>query len=194
MGSSDDQKTDKYRSYLYDEGEKNTRWRFGAAPNYDAVNKLFEEGRTKIWPAGSIEEKVQNLVKTFEMELFHKTRPEDYKSLDPYKLTLSLNGRKPMSMKEVGMIGGGYNFFLQTALPEAMRGYDPASETVDTSHLAFTTTFPRGFVLEVLEVYAGPPVMVFKFRHWGHMEGPFKSHAATGEMVEFFGIGVYEVL
>ena len=39
---------DKYRSYLDGEEEKNTKWRFGAAPNYDVVNKLFEEGRTKV--------------------------------------------------------------------------------------------------------------------------------------------------
>ena len=39
---------DKYRSHLNDEGEKNTVWRFGAPPNYDAVTKLFEEGRTKV--------------------------------------------------------------------------------------------------------------------------------------------------
>lgn len=98
-----------------------------------------------------------------------------------------------MSPKEVGMIGGSYNFFLQTALPDDLRVYNPADETADSSHLAFTTTFPRGFAVEVIEVYAGPPVIVLKFRHWGYMEGPFKGHAPTGEMVEFFGIGVYEV-
>ena len=38
---------DKYRSYLTEEDVKNTTWRFGP-PNYDAVNKLFEEGRTKV--------------------------------------------------------------------------------------------------------------------------------------------------
>ncbi|KAK4788243.1 hypothetical protein SAY86_019562 [Trapa natans] len=192
-GSSDDQKRDKYRSFLDDEGEKNTRWSFGAPPNYDVVDKLFEEGQTKVWPAGSLGEKVQNLVKTFEMEIFHKASPEDYKSFDPMKLTLSLNGRKSMSVKEVGMIGGGYNFFMQTALPDPIRIYDPAHETADSSHREFTTTFPRGFALEVLEVYTGPPQIVFKFRHWGYMEGPFKGHAPTGEMVELFGIGIYEV-
>lgn len=46
--SGDDQRSDKYRSFLYDEGEKNTHWNFGAPPNYDVVNKLFEEGRTKV--------------------------------------------------------------------------------------------------------------------------------------------------
>ncbi|KAG8052551.1 hypothetical protein GUJ93_ZPchr0001g30615 [Zizania palustris] len=39
---------DKYRSFMYDEGEKDTVWRLGAPPNYDVVNKLFEEERTKV--------------------------------------------------------------------------------------------------------------------------------------------------
>lgn len=38
---------DKYRSYLSEEEKKNTQWRHGP-PNYDVVNKLFEEGRTKV--------------------------------------------------------------------------------------------------------------------------------------------------
>ncbi|KAK9199480.1 hypothetical protein WN944_014671 [Citrus x changshan-huyou] len=39
----------KYRSYLHGEEEKNTKWRFGSTPNYDVVDKLFEEGRTKVF-------------------------------------------------------------------------------------------------------------------------------------------------
>ncbi|RVW85047.1 Pathogen-related protein [Vitis vinifera] len=170
---------DKYRSYLSGDDEKNTEWRYGAPPNYDVVNKLFEEGRTKIWPAGSLEEKVQNLVKTWEMEIFHKTNPNEYKSLDPKKYTFSLNG--------------GYNPLMLTSLPEKLRVYNPADETAQTSHLAFTTAFPRGFALEILHVYTGPPVIVYKFRHWGFVEGPFKGHAPTGEMVEFFGMAVFEL-
>lgn len=38
---------DKYRSFLHDES-KNTEWRHGGPPIYDVVNKLFEEGRTKV--------------------------------------------------------------------------------------------------------------------------------------------------
>lgn len=38
---------DKYRDYLSEEEVKSTKWRFGP-PNYDAVNKLFEEDRTKV--------------------------------------------------------------------------------------------------------------------------------------------------
>ncbi|KAJ8771723.1 hypothetical protein K2173_026900 [Erythroxylum novogranatense] len=185
---------DKYRSHLHEEGEKDTKWRFGGPPNYDIVNKLFEEGRTKVWPPGSIEEKVQNLVKTWEMEVFHKTCFDDYKSIaDPKKYSSSLNGRTPITLEEKRMLGGGYNAFMQTSLPEKLRGYNPAEETVDTAHVAFTTAFPRGFALEVLQVYSGPPVIAYKFRHWGFMEGPFKGHPPTGELVELFGIGVFQV-
>ncbi|KAK9270485.1 hypothetical protein L1049_026065 [Liquidambar formosana] len=184
---------DKYRSHLYGEGEKNTKWRFGAPPNYDVVNKLFEEGRTKIWPAGSLEEEVQSLVKTWEMEMFHKLCFDDNKSVDPNKYTFSLNGRKAVTLEEKRKLGGGYNSLLQTSLPEKFRGYNPAAETADSSHQAFTTTFPRGFAVEILHVYSGPPVIVYKFRHWGFMEGPFKGHAPTGEMVELFGMGIFEL-
>lgn len=83
--------------------------------------------------------------------------------------------------------------FLQTSLPENLRGYDPEKETLESAHKEFTTTFPRGFTLEVLNVYSGPPEIVYKFRHWGYMEGPFKGHAPTGEKVEFIGMGIMEV-
>lgn len=50
MASSDvvESEGDKYRSYMYGEGEKDTVWRYGSPPNYDTVNKLFEEGRTQV--------------------------------------------------------------------------------------------------------------------------------------------------
>ncbi|XP_040995912.1 pathogen-related protein-like [Juglans microcarpa x Juglans regia] len=193
MATSGVEAQDKYRSYLHGEEEKNTKWRFGAPPNYDLVNRLFEEGRTKIWPPGSLEEKVQNLVKSWEMEMFHKTCSDDYKSLDPNKYTFSLNGRKAVTLEEKRKLGGGYNSLLQTSLPEKLRGYNPAEETVDSSHRAFVTAFPRGFALEVLRVYSGPPVIVYKFRHWGFMEGAFKGHEPTGEMVELFGMAAFEL-
>jgi len=184
---------DKYRSYLSGEGEKNTQWRYGGPPNYDVVNKLFEEGRTKIWPPGSLEEKVQNLVKTWEMEMFHKACFDDCKTVDPKKYRFSLNGREGISLEEKRKLGGGYNSLLQTSLPDKFRCYNPAEETVDSAHKAFTTAFPRGFALEILRVYSGPPVIVYKFRHWAFMEGPFKGHAPTGEMVEFYGMSVFEL-
>lgn len=41
-------KGDKYRSFIYGDDEKDTVWRYGTPPNYDVVNKLFEEGRTQV--------------------------------------------------------------------------------------------------------------------------------------------------
>lgn len=193
MAASSAEAEDSYRTYIYGEGEKTTKWRFGAPPNYDVVNKLFEEGRTKIWPPGSLEEKVQNLVKTWEMEMFHKVCFDDYKSVDPEKYTFSLNGRKALRLDEKRRIGGGYNMLLQTSLPEELRGYNPSVETTESSHVAFTTAFPRGFALEILNVYSGPPVIVYKFRHWGFMEGPFKGHAPSKEMIELYGMAIFEV-
>ncbi|GAA0167222.1 hypothetical protein Leryth_023752 [Lithospermum erythrorhizon] len=183
---------DKYRSYMSKEEIENTNWISGP-PNYDLVNELFEQGRTNIWAVGSIEEKVQRLAKTFEMELVHKANPDEYKTVDANKCSISVNGRKPLSFQEKKQIGGGYNMFLQTSLPKNLQIYVPAEETTESSKKLFTSTFLRGFALEVLEVYSGPPKIVYKFRHWGFMEGPFKEHAPTGQKVELFGIAILEV-
>ncbi|KAF9599690.1 hypothetical protein IFM89_001636 [Coptis chinensis] len=181
---------DKYRSYIWGEGEKNTVWRFGAPPTYDIVNKLFEEGRTQEWAVGTLEEKVQRLLKSWEMEIFHKVRPQDFKTLNPETFTSSINGRPAAKLENVLGIGG-YNAFLQTTLPVNLRAYDPSQETSESSQLVFRGTFPRGFAIEVLEVYSDAPVIVYKFRHWAYMEGPFKGHAPTGELVEFYGTAIF---
>ncbi|KAJ0976947.1 hypothetical protein J5N97_012421 [Dioscorea zingiberensis] len=184
---------DKYRSHIHGEGEKDTEWRYGEPPNYDLVNKLFEEGKTKEWAPGSLEERVENMVKTWEMEMFHKKRPQDFKTVKHQNYTFSLNGRKPITLEEKLQLGGGYNSLLQTSLPEELRAYNPAKETRSSSHEAFTTAFRRGFALEIVHVYSGPPTIVYKFRHWGFMEGPFKGHAPTGDIVELYGMAIFHV-
>nr|GEX99636.1 hypothetical protein [Tanacetum cinerariifolium] len=146
-----------------------------------------------IWPTGSLEEQVQNLVKTWEMESFHKLNPQDIKSVNVAKFTSSVNGRKPLTRDDVAKIGGGYNNFLQTSLPHNLRIYNPNEENVDTALKLFTTTFPRGFAVEILQVYSGPPIIVYKFRHWGYMEGEFKGQPPTGELVEMFGVSIMEL-
>nr|XP_043614176.1 pathogen-related protein-like [Erigeron canadensis] len=178
---------DKYRCFMSGEGEKNTIWMEGAPPNYDAVNKLFEEGKTKIWPPGSLGEQVQNLVKTWEMELVHKPNGKDMKSTDAEKLfeSIFINGRKAE--------GGAYNMFLQTSLPEKVRVYDPTKESSESAHKIFVDTFPKGFAMEVLEVYSGPPVIAYKFRHWGYMEGSFKGHLPTKEIAEMIGVSIFKL-
>ncbi|KAF7066407.1 hypothetical protein CFC21_072398 [Triticum aestivum] len=82
---------------------------------------------------------------------------------------------------------GGYNLFLATKMPPEHRIYDPDLESLESSTTPFLTSF------EVLDVYSGPPMGVFKFRHWGYMEGPFKGHPPHGHLVEFFGVRVFHV-
>jgi len=103
-------------------------------------------------------------------------------------------GRKSINLEEKRKLGGGYIPLLQTSLPEKLRPYNPYAETADSSHKAFTTAFPRGFALEILHVYSGPPEIVYKFRHWGYMEGPFKGHAPTGDKIELYGMAIFTVI
>ncbi|KAK3026489.1 hypothetical protein RJ639_041786 [Escallonia herrerae] len=182
---------DKYRSFL-DEESKNTQWRHGGPPIYDDVNQLFEDGRTQVWPEGSLEEIVQNAIKTWEMELSHKTRIQDFKTINPEHFKLIVNGRKGLSGEETLKLGS-YNALLKSNLPEEFKYYKADEESFESSHDAFRSAFPRGFAWEVISVHSGPPVIAYKFRHWGYFEGPFKGHAPTGKMVEFYGMGILKV-
>ncbi|KAI9186151.1 hypothetical protein LWI28_014200 [Acer negundo] len=116
-------------------------------------------------------------------------RPQDY---NPGKFRLFVNGREGLSGQEVIKLGS-YNALLKTSLPEEFKYYKAEEETFTSSHEAFRSAFPLGFAWEVLSVYSGPPVIAYKFRHWGFFEGPFKGHAPTGEMVEFYGFGTLKV-
>jgi hypothetical protein len=48
------------------------------------------------WPKGSLEEIVQNAVKSWEMELSHKTCLKDFKTINPDKFKLFVNGNKQL--------------------------------------------------------------------------------------------------
>lgn len=183
---------DKYRSILNDEKTGNIRWRYGGPPIFDTVNKLFEEERTHVWPEGSLEETVQNAIKSWEMEFSHKIRLQDFKTINPEKFKLFVNGREGLSAEETLRLGS-YNALLKNSLPEEFQYYKPEEESFESSHDAFRSALPRGFAWEILSVYSGPPVIAFKFRHWGYFEGTFKGHAPTGEMVQFLGLGVLKV-
>ena len=182
---------DKYRSFLHEDADK-VEWRHGGPPIYDSINKIFEEGRTKEWPKGSLEEIVQNAIKSWEMELSHKTRIQDFRTINPEKFKLIVNGREGLPAEETLKLGS-YNALLKSSMPEEFKYYKADEESFESSHDAFRSAFARGFAWEVLAVYTGPPVISYKFRHWGYFEGPFKGHAPTGELVEFFGMGILKV-
>ncbi|CAA0815883.1 pathogenesis-related family protein [Striga hermonthica] len=189
--SSVQKAADKYRSFLHEESN-NTVWRHGGPPTYDAVNQLFEQGRTKEWPKGSLEEVVQNAIKSWEMELSHKTRIQDFRTISPQKFKLIVNGRKGLSAEETLRLGS-YNALLKSSMPDEFKYYKADEESFESSHDLFRSALPRGFAWEVVAVYSGPPVISFKFRHWGYFEGAFKGHGPTGELVQFYGVGVLKV-
>jgi hypothetical protein len=83
---------------------------------------------------------------------------------------------------------------MASSLRDEHQHYKSSQETFDSSHEIFRAVFPDGFAWEVLAVYSGPPVVTFKFRHWGVMKGSFKGHEPTGEVAESFGVCVATVL
>ena len=88
---------------------------------------------------------------------------------------------------------GSYNALLKSSLPEEFKYYKAEEESFESSHDVFKSAFPRGFAWEVISVYSGPPQIAFKFRHWGFFEGPFKGHAPTGEIAQFYGLAILKV-
>ncbi|XP_052206800.1 pathogen-related protein-like [Diospyros lotus] len=101
-------------------------------------------------------------------------------------------GREGLSAEEALKLRS-YNALVQSSMPEEWKYYKAEEECFESSHEAFRTAFPRGFAWEVIAVYSGPPVIAYKFRHEGFFEGSFKGHAPTGEMVQFYSMGLLKV-
>nr|CAD1822698.1 unnamed protein product [Ananas comosus var. bracteatus] len=101
---------------------------------------------------GSLEEKVQRLVKTWEMEMVHKIRPEDWKTVNPDKFRFSVNDNLAAGAASVRPSAGVDRVVasdLHNSLPARLRPRDTAG-------------------------LQRPPKIVYKFRHWGYFEGPSK--------------------
>lgn len=89
---------------------------------------------------------------------------------------------------------GSYNALMATTSFQGDDAkYQASKETFESSHEIFRTVFPGGFAWEVQAVYSPPPVVVMKYRHWGVMEGAYKGHAPTGEVVDSVGICIAKV-
>ena len=70
--------------------------------------------------------------------------------------------------------------------------YDYKSYDWKQTHELFHNSF-AAFPWEVLEVFTGPPVVAFSWRHWGHFTGSFKGNKGKGELIEVFGWATAEV-
>ncbi|ONH59286.1 SnoaL-like polyketide cyclase [Frankia sp. CcI49] len=164
-----------------------TQWRHGAPPDYHFSREVMPGERTTRHEPGSLADIVENLVQVFEMELSHKADPAQWVSMVVDRIKVSLNGGAPAGSAELAE-RGSYNILIGEN-----PYYKASEETFESSHEVFHTAFPGGFFWEVLEVYSPPPVISFKWRHWGSFTGPYKGNAPTGERIELFGVTVARV-
>jgi len=151
-------------------------WRYGKAPDYSNTRKVYEETKSKTHPDGSLEQIVQNLVKNWEVEASFKKDIGDWRTIDRPNYTFAINGGPPQSAEHMLKVGT-YN-----AIIAANEYYSPENSDFASSHKTFKRMMPT-FAWEVLEVYSGPPVVAFKWRHWGTMKEDYVGFNDKGEKV-----------
>jgi len=167
------------RSFMDD---PETKWRFRGQPDYSLTNLYYLKQRTKEHPEDSLENVVENLVKTWEMERSHKLDHKEHKSVDQEKFLISANGGKKYDNVEANQVGN-YNVLLDACPAD---NWDSKNITWEGSHDKFHNAF-AAFPWEVLDVYSGPPKVGFSWRHWGHFTGTYEENQGKGELVEVFG-------
>ncbi|MBD2251096.1 SnoaL-like polyketide cyclase [Nostoc parmelioides] len=163
------------------------QWRYQTPPDYSRSKENLANESTRNHLEGTLEAIVQNLVRTFEMEVSFKTDPQQWLSVVNDQFRVSTNGGAEFTAEDVSA-QGTYNLFMADS-----EHYKASQESFESSAKLFHTTFPQGFPWEVLEVYSGPPIVTFKWRHWGHFQGAYKDYAPTGETVEIIGLSVARV-
>jgi hypothetical protein len=122
--------------------------------------------KTKSHQAASLPNLVENLVKNWEVEASYKSDIGDWRTIDRPNYAFSINGGPPQSAEHMLKVGT-YNTIIT---PNEY--YSPEHSDFASSHKTFKRMMPT-FAWEVLEVYSGPPVVAFKWRHWGVMKNDY---------------------
>ncbi|KAI0410825.1 hypothetical protein F5X98DRAFT_79512 [Xylaria grammica] len=151
-------------------------WRYGRPPDYSKTRKYFAETKSKNHAAGSLPSLVENLVKNWEIEASFKTRLADWRTVDFTRYSFAIDGRAPVSAEHMLRVGT-YNAVLG-----AGAYYDPAAMDFGASHKTFKRMMPT-FAWEVLDVYTEPPVVAFRWRHWGEFREDYTAVNEAGENV-----------
>lgn len=158
-------------------------WRSGK-PNYAKANLSFLWGKTHNHQAGSLEEVVENLVKTWEMEASHKKNMSQWTTIDRENYCMQVNGGVTLDGTEVFEIGN-YNALMKECPAYQKYGLE---DDFEKSHDLFRGAFVDGFPWEVLKVLSGPPHVVFTWRHWAKFTGTYHGRQGNGELVEMYGV------
>jgi hypothetical protein len=169
------------------ESNIDTEWRYQTPPDYSRSKENLAQESTRNHVEGTLEAIVQNLVRTFEMEVSFKANPQQWLSIVNDKFRVSTNGGVDYTAADLSA-QGTYNLFMADS-----EHYKASEESFESSAKVFHTTFTQGFPWEVLEVFSGPPNVTFKWRHWGHFNGQYKDYAPTGETVEIIGMSIAKV-
>jgi hypothetical protein len=163
-----------------------TGWR-GAAPDYDLSAEVLPVQRTHKWEPDTLEAVVEGLVQVFELEVSHKADPATWVSMAVDRFRSRINGGAWSSAQDIAE-QGSYNLLIGDS-----PFYRADQETFESQHHVFHAALPGGFYWEVLEVLSPPPVVTFRWRHWGDFTGTYKGHEPTGERLEMFGMTVAKV-
>jgi hypothetical protein len=172
------------RDYQPKEG---VTWRFGR-PNYARVNNLYFSKRSMKPAEGSLEAVVTKVVKNWEVDTHHVAKVTDWQTVDRAAFRVSVNGGPKLNAQMMADIGP-YNALIGD-IPGT---YDASKQTFESANKIFSEIFTEGFALEILEVYSGPPVVNFKWRHFGPFSGKYTDPSGReikgdGRMVELFGM------
>ena len=163
-----------------------SHWREGE-PDYHFSKTIMPGQRTHTFDAGSLEAIVESIVQVFEMEVSHKHDPATWVSMVTDRFKTNVNGGAWAGAQDI-VDQGSYNILIGDSV-----FYRTGEESFDSSHHLFRATFQEGFFWEVLEVLSGPPVVTFKWRHWGTFDGEYNGFKPTGEKIEMFGVSVAKV-
>lgn len=178
---------EKYGFVEPDRGNLNDpsiNWRGGRQPDYTIADLQYFLGKTKNHKPGSLELIVENMVKKWEMEATHKLF-HSWETVNHSTYSVQANGGKEFTAEEACWVGN-YNWLLDAVNKEY---YDSSKETFESSHGRFRYAFEEGFPWEVLEVFSGPPMVAFSWRHWAVFSGEYQGHKGHGQTVTMTGFG-----
>ncbi|KAI0453339.1 hypothetical protein F5B21DRAFT_479668 [Xylaria acuta] len=153
------------------------KWRYKQPPDYKKTRKYYSETKSRNHAAGSLPQLVENLVKNWEIEASFKTQLSDWRTVDFSQYNFAINESEPVSAEHMLRVGT-YNAIIQPGGSY----YDPTAMDFDASHKTFKRMMPT-FAWEVLEVFTEPPVVAFRWRHWGEFKGDYSAVNEAGESV-----------
>jgi hypothetical protein len=163
------------------------KWRYGEKPDYTRSNANLNKESICNHSQNSLAALVQNLVRAFDIEANFKTDPKQWITVVQDKFRMTTNGGASYTVNDI-VQSGTYKLLIGDTTH-----YKASEEDFETSTKLFHNAFPNGFLWEVLEIYSAPPVITFKWRHWGRFEGEYKNYQPTGETIEIIGVSVAHV-